>query len=110
MAEADKVYTREEIINMLADFTDGLSDDVKAAIPAETMGTIENISNGVNQAFDRIDKLNETIANLNKSNEDYRAKIAEYAADQADRMRQSIVNPEEENPAIEVLDKLKEDE
>lgn len=111
MADPEKVYTKEDLVNMLADFTDGLDDDVKSAIPAEALGSIENVSVGIKQAFDRIDKLNDTISNLNKANEDYRAKIAEYAADQADRMRQSInTDDEDENPAVEVLETLKEDE
>lgn len=110
MTDPEKVFTREELVNMLADFTENLDDDIKSQLSADELGVIEKVSDGINQAFDRIDKLNTTVANLEKSNEDYRAKIAEYAADQADRMRQ-LAKPDDadENPAVSVLEKMKEE-
>lgn len=110
MADVDHVFTRDELIKDLADFTDSLSDDVKASLAPEVMAKLEDLTQGINQIFDRNDQLNETIANLQKSSEDYKAKIAAYAAEQADRMRQSIEEDQPDDPAQEALDKVEEDE
>lgn len=109
MAEPDKVYTRDELVKLLTNFLGTFSDDDKAKMAPETLGMLENASVGINQAFDRIDKLNSTIENLTKATEDYKAKIAEYAADQAERMRQSISDDDAENPASQLIEATLED-
>lgn len=110
MADVDKVFTRDELVNELADFTSGLSDDAKADIDADALAKLENVSQGINQAYDRIDNLNATVANLSGAAEDYRKKIAQLVAQEADRMRQSAEDEVEDNPAQDVLNDIgKED-
>ena len=109
MKDADHVYTKDELIKTLTDFTDGLSEDQKAAIDPKLLTSLSDVGDGINQLFSRIHNLDTTAENLKKANEDYKLKISSYAADQADRMRQSLTNKEEkENPADAALKKLKE--
>lgn len=111
MADADHVYTQEELVKDLTSFSDALSDEVKASLDPEVLGSLENISDGINQAYQRIDNLNQTIANLQKVTEDYKAKIAAYASEQADRIAQSVNKDEEDEDVAQVaLDKIKEDD
>lgn len=111
MADADHVYTQDELVKDLTSFSDALSDDVKASLDPEVLGSLENISDGINQAYQRIDNLNQTIANLQKVTEDYKAKIAAYASEQADRIAQSVQKDDEDEDVAQVaLDKIKEDD
>ena len=110
MADADHVYTQDELVKDLTSFSDALSDDVKASLDPAVLGSLENISDGINQAYQRIDNLNQTVANLQKVTEDYKAKIAAYASEQADRIAQSVKKDEDEDVAQVALDKIKEDE
>lgn len=111
MADADHVYTQDELVKDLTSFSDALSDDIKASLDPEVLGSLENISDGINQAYQRIDNLNQTIANLQKVTEDYKAKIAAYASEQADRIAQSVQkDDDDEDPAQVALDKIKEDD
>lgn len=109
MKDADHVYTKDELIKTLTDFTDSLSEDQKAAIDPKALTSLSDVSEGINQLFSRINNLDATAENLKKANEDYKLKISAYAADQADRMRQSLNNEKEkENPADIALRKLKD--
>lgn len=109
MKDADHVFTKDELIKTLTDFTDSLSEDQKAAIDPKALTSLNDVSDGINQLFSRIDSLDKTTENLKKANEDFKLKISSYAADQADRMRQSLnEKPEKENPADEALKKIKE--
>lgn len=109
MKDADHVYTKDELIKTLTDFTDGLSEDQKAAIDPKLLTSLNDVSDGINQLFSRINTLDTTTENLKKANEDYKMKISSYAADQADRMRQSLNDKKEkENPADEALKKINE--
>ena len=111
MKDADHVYTKDELIKTLTDFTDSLSEDQKAAIDPKALTSLNDVSDGINQLFSRIHTLDTTAENLKKANEDYKLKISSYAADQADRMRQSLNNgKEKENPADEALKKLKDED
>lgn len=111
MKDADHVYTKDELIKTLTDFTDSLSEDQKAAMDPKALTSLSDVGDGINQLFSRIDNLDKTTENLKKANEDYKLKISSYAADQADRMRQSLNNEKEkENPADVALKKLKEQE
>lgn len=111
MADADHVYTQDELIKDLTGFSDALSDDVKASLDPKVLGSLENISDGIGQAYQRIDNLNQTVANLQKVTEDYKAKIAAYASEQADRIAQSVKKDNEgEDVAQVALDKIKEDD
>lgn len=111
MADADHVYTQDELVKDLTSFSDALSDDVKASLDPEVLGSLENISDGINQAYQRIDNLNQTIANLQKVTEDYKAKIAAYASEQADRIAQSVQKDDEDEDLAQVaLEKIKEDD
>lgn len=110
MTDEDHVFTQEELTNYLAGFTDGLTDDVKAALPPEKMAGLEDVSQGVSQLFVRLNNAKETIANLEKANEDYKAKIAAYAAEKADRMRESIPDDKPDDPAQDALDKINEED
>lgn len=108
----DHVYTQEELINTLTDFTKGLSDDVKASIDAKALGSLENLSDGINQLFNRLDQLKQTEADQDKTIEDYKAKIAQYAALQADRMKAEInaQSEDQSDPVQDALDNIKEDD
>lgn len=108
----DHVYTQEELINTLTDFTKGLSDDVKASIDAKALGSLENLSDGINQLFNRLDLLKQTEADQDKTIEDYKAKIAQYAALQADRMKAEInaQSEDQSDPVQDALDNIKEDD
>lgn len=110
MKDADHVYTKDELIKTLTDFTDGLSEDQKASIDPKLLTSLNDVSDGINQLFSRINTLDTTTENLKKANEDYKMKISSYAADQADRMRQSLNDnkKDKENPADLALQKLKE--
>lgn len=111
MKDADHVFTKDELIKTLTDFTDGLSEDQKAAIDPKLLTSLSDVGDGINQLFSRIDNLDKTTENLKKANEDYKLKISSYAADQADRMRQSLnEKPEKENPAEKALKILEEQE
>ena len=108
----DHVFTQDELINTLTDFTNGLSDDVKASIDAKALGSLENLSDGINQLFNRLDQLKQTEADQDRTIEDYKAKIAQYAALQADRMKAEIDAKENEDadPVQAALDNIKEEE
>lgn len=111
MKDADHVYTKDELIKTLTDFTDGLSEDQKASIDPKLLTSLSDVGDGINQLFSRIDNLDTTTENLKKANEDYKLKISSYAADQADRMRQSLTDKKDkENPADVALKILKEQE
>lgn len=85
---ADHVYTKDELVGLLAQATEeiGKLDDVNPDI----LGSLQKVSQGIGQFADRLVKAGETNDNLLKTVEDYKAKIAAYAADQADRMRSEI--------------------
>lgn len=110
MKDADHVFTKDELIKTLTDFTDSLSEDQKAAIDPKALTSLNDVSDGINQLFSRISNLDKTAENLKKANEDYKLKISSYAADQADRMRQSLNDKKEEkeNPAEKALKILNE--
>lgn len=103
----DHVYTPEELVDKLTSFTGALSDDQKAAIDPQTLTSLEDVTAGIKQAYDRISTLNQTVTNLEKTSEDYKAKIAAYASEQADRMAQAVKQDDaEENAAQAALDKI----
>lgn len=111
MADADHVYTQNELVKDLTTFSDALSDDVKASLDPEVLGLLETLSDGIGQAYQRIDNLNQTVANLQKVAEDYKVKIAAYASEQADRIAQSVKKDDDDNdPAQVALDKIKEED
>ena len=111
MADADHVFTQDELVNDLTSFSDALSDEVKASLDPKVLGSLENISDGIAQAYQRIENLNQTVANLQKVTEDYKAKIAAYASEQADRIAQSVKKDDEDKDVAQVaLDKIKEDD
>ena len=107
----DHVFTQEELIQDLASFTDSLDDDTKAAIDAEKLASLETIADGIKQLASRIAQLKQTNANNEKIIEDYKAKIANYAALQADRMTADLKNDDEDVDEVqEALDTVKEGE
>lgn len=111
MADADHVFTQDELVKDLTNFSGALSDEVKASLDPEVLGSLENISDGIAQAYQRIETLNQTVANLQKVTEDYKAKIAAYASEQADRIAQSVKKDDDEEDVAQVaLDKIKEDD
>lgn len=103
--DPDHVFTKDELINTLSDFTSGLNDDAKAQIDADALGSLENVTDGINQLFNRIDQLKQTVADDEKVIEDYKAKIANYAALQADRMKANIDDGDDDSdPVQDALD------
>ena len=107
----EHVFTKDESVKILTDFISGLSDETKAAIDPNSLASLESVSDALVQAFARIDQLNQTVADLQKVSEDYKAKIASYAADQASRMAQaSEQEEEEENPAEVALQKIESED
>lgn len=106
----DHVYTPEELVKKLTSFTEALSDDQKAAIDPSLLASLEDVTAGIKQAYDRIRTLNQTVTNLEKTSEDYKSKIAAYASEQADRMAQAIKKDEDKNPAEVALDKIESEE
>lgn len=107
----EHVFTKDESVKILTNFIAGLSDETKAAIDPDALASLESVSDALVQAFARIDQLNQTVADLQKVSEDYKAKIASYAADQASRMAQATSEQEEEkNPAEVALQKIEESE
>lgn len=109
--DPDHVFTQDELVKTLTDFTGGLSDDIKAGIDANSLASLENVSDGIAQLFTRIDQLKQTVADDEKIIEDYKAKIANYAALQADRMKEQISPAEEDtDPVQDALDDVKEDD
>lgn len=109
--DPDHVYTRDELINTIADFTAGLSDDVKASIDAKALGSLENLADGIKQFSARLDQAKQTIANVEKTNEDYKAKIASYAALQADRMKADLKTADSDSdPVQDALDTVAEED
>ena len=109
MTEPEKVYSREDLVGMLADFIDALSDEEKAAVAPETMGIIENVTDGINQVFDRLDRSRDAAEKARDVNEGLVAKINAYAADQVDRMRDSTKTDDDENPAQQLIEATLED-
>lgn len=108
---ADHVYTPEELVGKLTSFTGTLSDDQKAAVDPSLLASLEDVTAGIKQAYDRISTLNQTVSNLEKISEDYKAKIAAYASEQADRMAQAVKqNSSDENAAQAALDKIESEE
>ena len=110
MADVDKVFTRDELIDELASFTNGLTEAAKADIDPKALASLEAVSQGINQAYDRIENLNATVADLSGAAEDYRKKIAALVAQEADRMRRSVEPEPEDNPAQDVIDKINDSE
>lgn len=106
----EHVFTKDEAVKILTDFIGGLSDETKAAIDPDTLASLESVSDALVQAFARIDQLNQTVADLQKVSEDYKAKIASYAADQASRMAQASEQEEEKNPAEIALAKIESED
>lgn len=106
----EHVFTKDEAVKTLTDFIAGLSDETKAAIDPNALASLESVSDALVQAFARIDQLNQTVANLQKVSEDYKAKIASYAADQASRMAQASEQEEEKNPAEVALQKIESED
>ena len=98
--QADHVFTKDEAVNTLSSFIDSLTDDVKASIDPAQLTNLQKVSDAIVQAYSRIDQLNQTVENLQKVSEDYKAKIASYAADQAQRMKQATEEKEDVNPAV----------
>lgn len=91
----DHVYTKDELVGLLAQATEqiGKLDDVNPDI----LGSLQKVSQGIGQFADRLVKAGETNDNLMKTVEDYKAKIAAYAADQAERMRSEIESQKEDD-------------
>lgn len=107
----EHVFTKDESVKILTDFIADLSDETKAAIDPDALASLESVSDALVQAFARIDQLNQTVADLQKVSEDYKAKIASYAADQASRMAQTTSEQEEEkNPAEVALEKIESED
>lgn len=108
----DHVYTPEELVTKLTSFTGALSDDQKAALDPSSLASLEDVTSGIKQAYDRISTLNQTVTNLEKTSEDYKSKIAAYASEQADRMAQAVRQDEkdDENAAQAALDKIESEE
>lgn len=110
MAEnVDHVYTSDELVNKLTEFTNSLSDDVRASLDPKLLSSLEDVANGIKQLSSRIDSLKQTVSNVDKQNEDYKLKISAYAAEQADRMAEGLKKKEDENPAKEAVEKLNND-
>lgn len=100
----DHIFTADELVKTLTDFTGALSKDQKAAIDPSRLSSLEDVAAGITQAFDRIATLNQTVTNLEKTTEDYKSKIAAYASEQADRMAQSVQQDDkDENAAASAL-------
>lgn len=111
MAEnADHVYTSDELVNKLTDFTNSLSDDTRASLDPKLLSSLEDVAAGIKQLSSRIDALKQTVNNIDKQNEDYKLKISAYAAEQADRMAEGLKKKEDENPAKQAVENLNKDE
>lgn len=110
----DHVYTKDELVGLLAQATENIGklDDVNPDI----LGNLQKVSQGIGQFADRLVKAGETNDNLMKTVEDYKAKIAAYAADQADRMRSEIEDQKEDdlgavtNAIVAASDESEEDD
>ena len=110
----DHVYTKDELVGLLAQATENIGklDDVNPDI----LGSLQKVSQGIGQFADRLVKAGETNDNLMKTVEDYKAKIAAYAADQADRMRSEIEDQKEDdlgavtNAIVAASDESEEDD
>ena len=89
------VYTKDELVDLLAQATENIGklDNVNPDI----LGDLQKVSQGIGQFADRLVKAGETNDTLMKTVEDYKAKIAAYAADQADRMRSEIESQKEDD-------------
>ena len=89
------VYTKDELVNLLAQATENIGklDDVNP----DVLGSLQKVSQGIGQFASRLVKAGETNDNLMKTVEDYKAKIAAYAADQAERMRSEIESQKEDD-------------
>lgn len=111
MAEnADHVYTSDELVGKLTDFTNSLNDDVKASLDPKLLSSLEDVAAGIKQLSSRIDSLKQTVSNVDRQNEDYKLKISAYAAEQADRMAEGLKKKEDENPAKQAVENLNKDE
>lgn len=106
----DHIFTPDELVNKLTDFTGALSKDQKAAIDPSLLSSLEDVSAGITQAYERISTLNQTVANLEKTAEDYKSKIAAYASEQADRMAQSVQQDDKDENAAAAALKIIESE
>lgn len=89
----DHVFSKDELVKLLANATEKIGK-IDSADPS-VLSDLQKVSAGLNQAFDRVSRAGETNDNLLKTVEDYKAKIAAYAADQADRMRSEIEDSKE---------------
>ena len=99
----DHVYTKDELVGLLAQATEAIGK-VENVDP-NILGDLQKVSAGISQFSDRLAKAGETNDNLMKTVEDYKAKIAAYAADQADRMR-SEIEGEKQNDIDAVTDAI----
>ena len=91
----DHVYTKDELVGLLAQATEAIGK-VENVDP-NILGDLQKVSAGISQFSDRLAKAGETNDNLMKTVEDYKAKIAAYAADQADRMRSEIEDEKQDD-------------
>lgn len=91
----DHVYTKDELVGLLAQATEAIGK-VENVDP-NILGDLQKVSAGISQFSDRLSKAGETNDNLMKTVEDYKAKIAAYAADQADRMRSEIEDEKQDD-------------
>ena len=72
MASEDHVFTKDELKEKLSSVISGMSDDVKSSLEPSVLSGIEDVSQGIDQVFARINNLKETVENLQKANEDYK--------------------------------------
>ena len=107
--KVDHVFTKEELIKDL----DRVIDSTKDTIDPDQLNKLQKVREGIVQVFARIDQLNQTIANLQKVNDFYKAKINSYVAEEASyptEKAQGIKQTQEKDidPAEEALRKIKE--
>lgn len=99
----DHVYTKDELVGLLAQATESVGK--LENVDPNIIGDLQKVSQGIGQFADRLATAGETNDNLLKTVEDYKAKIAAYAADQADRMR-SEIDDQTENDVDAVTDAI----
>lgn len=110
--EADHVYTMNELLDKLSSVVTNETDkETQRELKPESVAALEDVKDGVKQLEGRLDTVKEASEKLEAANEDYRGKIAQYAAEAADRIKPDKQDEMENMNPIDVgLKKLKEDE
>lgn len=109
--DADHVFTMNEILDKLSSVVTNETDkESERELKPESVAALEDAKDGIKQLEGRLETAKEASEKLEAANENYRGKIAQYAAEAADRIKADTAEEEKEvNPVDVGIEKLEEE-